>query len=57
VRCGGVMCVTGLCGPCQAVAGVAASLSSTINPPSKNFRIVYCCKDRGDCGCSRWWSC
>ena len=46
-----------VCGPYPAAAGVASSLSSTINPPSTNFRIVCCRKDRGGCGCSRWWSC
>jgi len=35
-------------------AGVVASLSCTINPPSTNFRIVWHRKDRG--GCSRRWS-
>ena len=39
------------------VAGVAASLSSTINPLSTNFRIVRRRKDHGGCGYSCWWSC
>ena len=37
-------------------AGVVASLSCTINPPSTNFWIVWRRKDRGGCGCSRRWS-
>jgi len=50
----GCLCGVDLCGSIPAVAGVAASLSYTINPPSTNSRIVCRRKNRGGCGCSRW---
>jgi hypothetical protein len=42
-----VMCDTELWGPTLAAKGVAVALPSMINPPSLNFRIVCCRKDRG----------
>jgi hypothetical protein len=43
----GVMCGAELSGSIMAATGVAAALPSTINPPSMNFQIVCCRKDRG----------
>jgi hypothetical protein len=41
------MCGAELWGTTLAAKGVAVPLPSMINPPSVNFRIVCCCKDRG----------
>jgi len=37
-----VRCGVDLCGSIPAVAGVTTSISSMINPPSTNSRIVCC---------------
>ena len=58
VVCTGDVYGADMCDLFSAIAGVATSLSFTINPPSTNSRIVCCRKDRSDCGCScRWLWC
>jgi len=52
----GVVCGADLCGMISAAAGMTASFSSMINPPSTNSRMVCRRKDRGVCGVSRQWS-
>jgi len=42
-----VKCGADRYGSFPMAAGVATSLSFTINPPSTNSRIVFCRKDRG----------
>lgn len=49
------MCGADMCDLFPAAAGMVASLSLTINPPSTNFRIVCRRKERGAFGCLRWW--
>jgi hypothetical protein len=52
VRCDRVMCGADLRGLIPAVVGVVAALSSMINPPSMNSRVVCYRKDRDCCSCS-----
>jgi len=53
----GVWCVADRCGLILAGAGVVASISYMINPPSTNSRIVCCRKDHGGCGYPHQWLC
>jgi hypothetical protein len=57
VWCERMRCGANLCGPIPAVAGVVTFISPMINPPSTNFWIVCCRKDRGSCSCQRRWLC
>ena len=52
VWCDGVMCGADLRVLIPAAVGVVASISSMINPPSTNSRIVCCLKDHDCCSCS-----